>query len=521
MCFNGGMFKGSLFCFALGASIFVAVPCYSAQDIFKDALNKRLAFIFKDEQLDKTQLGVEVYSLTRQESLFKLNADKVLSPASTIKLLTGLVALKKLGADFTYKTEVYATGPISHGVLKGDLYLKGGGDPSLVTERLYILAADIMRTDIKKITGNIIVDDWTFDQVKIDPNRIPTDSDRPYNAPIGGLSFNYNTTTIYFRPGDGVGAKARIYAEPDTGYVKIINEAKTTAGTSAYSLIANRVKGNNGDTILVKGGIPLGIAEQRSYFNISSPPQYAGRALASMLEARGVQISGKEIKHQEMPHGAKKIAELESLPLREIITLMNKFSNNFIAETLVKTLGREIKGIPGTTAQGLEVVREEATKLGVNTAGFKYVSGSGLTRDNRTSAEQFIQLLNSAYLDFDVLPEILSSLPIAGRDGTLKKRLKGTSAYGRLRAKTGSIDGVSTLVGVVQSKGGELLGFSVLMNDRTKNPGAMRPWQNYFGQALADFNRKTPLSEKPAPIIENPNELTKEGSEEARLESQH
>jgi len=511
------MFNRRAFCWLLEGLILVAAPCWAAKDIFKDALTKRLSFIFRDEQLDKTQLGVEVYSLSRQESLFQLNADRPLSPASSIKLLTGLVALKKLGADFTYKTEVFTSAPISGGVLKGDLYLKGGGDPSLVTERMYLLVADIMRSEIKSITGNIIIDDWTFDQVQIDPNRIPTDSDRPYNAPVGGLSFNYNTTTVYFRPGDRVGNKARVYVEPDTGYVKVLNQGQTTSKTSTYDLVASRVKGKDGDVISVKGGIPHGLQEQRSYFNITSPQQYAGRALRSMLEERGVKIHGKEIKHQQVPPTARKIAELESLPLREIITLMNKFSNNFIAETLIKTLGREIKGLPGSTAHGLEVVREEATKLGVNTAGFKFVSGSGLTRDNRTSANQFIQLLNSAYLDFDVLPELLSSMPIAGRDGTLRSRLKGTSAYGRLRAKTGSIDGVSTLVGVVQSKGGELLGFSVLMNDKTKNPGSMRPWQNYFGQALADFNRKTPLTEKPSPLPESPVDTLREEDEEARL----
>ncbi len=481
----------------------------SKADIYQEALTKRLNFIFKDEQLDSTHLGVEVFSLSRQESLYRLNADKSLSPASAIKLLTGLVALKKLGADFTYKTGVYATGTLSGGVLKGDLYLKGGGDPSLVTERLHLLADEVARSEIKQITGNIFVDDWTFDQVSIDPNRIVTNSDRPYNAPVGGLSFNYNTTTLYFRPAEAAGQRARVFVEPDTGYIEIKNQAQTTSKTSSYSLVASREKGKDRDNVMVKGGIPLGLLEQKTYFSITQPGVYAGSALKWMLQNRGITVRGKDIKHEKTPSSARRMAELESLPLRDIVILMNKFSNNFIAETLVKTLGREIKGVPGTTEGGLEVIREEATKLGVNTAGFKIVSGSGLTRDNRTSANQFIQLINAAYLDFDVLPELLSSLPIAGRDGTLKRRLKGTSAFGRLRAKTGSIDGVSSLVGIVQSRGGELLGFAVLMNDKSKNPGNLRPWQNYFGQALADYNRKTPLAEKPQLLPQ---------AEESRLE---
>lgn len=482
---------------------FLLSPSLRAGDeLFKEALKKRLSFIFKDEKLDKTHLGVQVYSITRQESLFEMNPNAPLSPASTIKLLTALVALKKLGPDYTYKTEVFMNGNLENGVLRGDLYLKGGGDPSLVTERLALLVDEIMRSDIRSITGGIFVDDTTFDNVQIDPRRIPTETDRAYNAPVAGLNFNYNTTTLFFRPGAKVGAKARVYVEPNTGYVELLNQASTSARASAYTLTASRIRGKNGDAVLIKGNIPLGLKEQHSYFNITQPALYAGQALKYFLEARGVKIAGREVRSQKAPSSALKLAEHESLPLREIVTLMNKFSNNFIAETLVKTLGRDIKGSPGSTAKGLEVILDESTRIGVNTAGFQIVSGSGLTRDNRTSAAQFVQLLNAAYLDFDVFPELLSSLPIAGRDGTLRNRMKGTSAFGRLRAKTGTIDGVSTLVGMVQSRGGELLAFSVLMNDNTKTPGAMKPWQNYFGQALADFNRKTPLAEAPPPIVD-------------------
>lgn len=486
-------------------------------DLFKDALIKRLAFIFKDEKLDRTHLGVQVYSLSRQEVLFDLNPDAPLSPASSIKLLTALVALKRLGPDYTYKTEVYSDGVLDKGgVLRGNLYLKGGGDPSLVTERMYLLVAEVLRSGIKQINGSIVVDDWVFDQIKVNPNSIPTDTDRAYNAPVGGLSFNYNTTTAHFRPGDEVGDKPKVYIEPDTGYISLLNQAHTAKANTGYKLVASRVKGNAGDTILVRGSIPKGLGEQTTYFNIVSPQLYAGYALRYFLEMRGVKVLGREIRHDKVVPGARKIAVLESLPLREIVTLMNKFSNNFIAETLVKTLGKEIKGEPGTVEKGLEVVREEATRIGMNTSGFNIVSGSGLTRDNRVTAHQFIQLLNAAYLDFDVLPELLASMPIAGKDGTLKKRMKGTTAFGRLRAKTGSIDGVSSLVGMVQSRGGELLAFSVLMNDKTKDSGSMRPWQNYFGQALADFNRKTPLAEKPAPLPDSIEAPDAEGANGAR-----
>jgi serine-type D-Ala-D-Ala carboxypeptidase/endopeptidase (penicillin-binding protein 4) len=467
-------------------------------DSYVKALDKRLRFIFKDDKLGREHLGVEVYSLSRQETLFSLNAEAPLMPASAVKLLTGQVALKKLGPDYTYKTEVLVEKAIKEGVLDGDIYLRGGGDPSLVTERLYLLAADIVRTGVREIRGNIVVDDWAFDQVRYDPARIPTDTDRPYNAPVGALSFNYNTTTVYFRPAAKEGEAPHVFVEPDTGYVQIKNEAKTSKAGTRYSLQSSRLPGTNGDLVLVRGNIPLGMTEQRRFFNIVSPSIYAGYALRSMLEMRGVKFTRqKNIVHKQTPPTALKIASMESLPLHEIVKLMNKYSNNFIADVLLKTLGKEIKGAPGTMDKGLEVLNEEVLRLGLAAKGFNVVSGSGLTRDNRMTAKQFIQLLNAAYLDFEVLPELLSSLPIAGRDGTLRGRMQGTQAFGRLRAKTGSINGVSALTGVVQSRGGELLAFAVMMNDSSKNTLELRRWQDFFGQALAEFNRKVVMPEQP------------------------
>jgi D-alanyl-D-alanine carboxypeptidase/D-alanyl-D-alanine-endopeptidase (penicillin-binding protein 4) len=466
----------------------------------KKALQKRLDFIFKDEALKSTQIGVEVYSLSQQERLYQLNSQSSLSPASAIKLLTAVVALKKLGPDYVYKTEVLIDGVINGNTLKGNMYIKGSGDPSLVTERLYLLVAEVARSGISRIDGQLIVDDWVFDQVRWDPARIPTQTDRPYNAPVGGVSFNYNTTTVHFRPGDKLGDPVKVFVEPDTGYVKIVNKAKTSGRGSGNKLVGSRSNGDGSNSITLTGTLGLGTSEQRSYFNITDPIVYTGRAFQMMLKERGITFLKNEVVHGQVPAIARKIASLDSLPMREIVTLMNKFSNNFIADVLVKTLGKEVKGSPGTMEKGIQVLTEESTRLNINTAGFKLVSGSGLTRENRMSSTQFVTLMNSSYMDFDVLPELLSSLPIAGKDGTLRSRMKSTSAMGRLRGKTGSIDGVSSLVGVVQSRGGELIAFSVLLNDRSKNPGSMKPWQNYLGQALGDFNRTVPLREVPDSI---------------------
>lgn len=460
----------------------------AATPVYKEVLSKQLDYIFKDDKLKKTKIGVSVYSLSRNEALYDFNSGEALSPASTIKILTSYVALKRLGTDFTFKTYLLTDGKIENGVLNGNLYFKGGGDPGLVTERLYLMAEELQRWDIKKVKGDLIVDDSIF-STQGDENRIIDNAlDRPYNAPVNGLSFNYNTTTVYFRPSSIVGEKIRVYPAPDTGFIEIVNRAKTVKG-SQNSLQASRQTIRGKEVLIVNGSLGINAGEQRSYFNIDQGALYAGHALKMMLREKNILLSGS-IKKGSTPSQVKQLVEFNSQQLREIVLLMNKFSNNFMADSLVKMIGIEAKGGAGSLTKGLDVLREEATALGINKNGFQITSGSGLARENRICAQQFIDIFKSAYNNFTIFPELMSSLPIASVDGTLRKRMKDSAAAKRLRGKTGTIAGVSTLVGVVQSKGGELLAYAVLLNDQTVEPGSLKPWQNYLGQALSDFNRQ-------------------------------
>lgn len=465
-----------------------SVLLHAADPVYKESLSRRLDYIFKDDKLKNTKLGVAVYSLTRGEPLYGLNADEALSAASAIKILTSYTALKKLGNDFTFKTQIFTDGRIQNGVLKGNLYLKGGGDPALVTERLYLLAEDLVRWDIHSIAGDLIVDDSIFSVVGDESRIIDTSLDRPYNAPVNGLSFNYNTTTVYMRPGMNVGDKVRVYPVPDTGFIEVINKTKTT-GDATNKLHASRQTIKGKEMLIVDGSLGLKAGEQRSYFNISQGALYAGHALKMLLKQQGIPLMGV-VKKGLASSGLKKIVEFDSLQLRELVLLMNKFSNNFMADSLVKALGLTARGVPGSIEKGLEVLREEATLLGINKKGFKITSGSGLSRENKITPNQFMDILNASYKDFSLFPELMSSLPIAAVDGTLRKRFKDGAAAKKLRGKTGTIFGVSALVGVVQSKGGELLAYAVLLNDNSAEPGALKPWQNYLGQALSEFNRQ-------------------------------
>lgn len=483
--------KGLLFGCLFGAS------AWAAKDIHVEALKKRLAFIFKSEELKKTKLSVMVYSLSRQEELFSLDADKSLSPASTIKLLTAYVALKKLGTNFRFKTQFLSNGVIRDGVLQGDLIVRGGGDPTLDSKEIFSLVQELKRFGLNKINGNILVDDTVFDEIIYDPDRIENRSDRPYDAPVGGLNFNYNTAKIFIR-GESQ-KKPKVEFEPDAHYFEIENTATVKENVSDNKILIKRVFKNNKDTILVSGYIGNKAPEMQFYVNVSQPALYAGWAIRYYLQQMGINTENTKVNvFQKQENTSKNLIQLSnyfSEPLREIVIKMNKESNNFIAETLVKAIGKEIRNGQGTNEKGISVLREEATRMGMNTSGFDLYSGSGLTRKNRSTARQFNELLIFTFNDMDVLPELLTSLPIAGIDGTLKNRFIETSAYGRLRAKTGTIDGVSTLVGMVQAKGKEWIAFSVLMSDYLQSSKELRTWQNYFGQALADFQRKNNLNE--------------------------
>lgn len=477
---------------------------HSDDPIFRKALEKRLAYILADEPLDRTKLSVEVFSLTRQETLFSLNPKKVLSPASLVKVITAVVALNKLGASFRHETRMIATGPLRNGVLQGDLVLVGGGDPTLHFEDLMKFVEVLERAGVKKVDGQVLVDDGHFDSQWLDPSRISFEVDKPYNAPVSALSVDGNVVSVYVRPASRLGQPPIVDLHPQVSYLRIRNRAKTSGAKELDSLKIIRTKSDQFDTIEVSGSLPLGSQTVVRDITITQPPLFAHSAFLWHLDRAGIKLEQTAFGRPKSGYQGATLFRFKGEALREILVAMNKDSDNFLAEMLVKSIGKTIGG-EGTMKKGLQVIEEHVQSIGVDVAGLRVVSGSGLTRGNRMSATQFVSVINNSYLSFDHFPELLSSLAVAGRDGTLERRMAGTAAFGRLRGKTGTINGVSSLGGVVQSKGGELIAFAIIMNDNHQNPGGLRPWQNYFAQALAEFNRRQVMGEKPTPLTNDGN----------------
>ncbi len=444
----------------------------------------------KAKQID---IGVAAISVTAGDVIYERNADDLMIPASVAKVFTAYAALKKLKPTSSFKTQVYANGPIRDGKLVGDLYLKGGGDPSLVSERMWMLVNELTRSGIKQITGNLIADSSFFDQEKNPPSRPKYLKDQAYNAPIGALSFNFNTTTIFVRPSDNVGGPPSVFTDPENSYIDVVNQATTGGAGSKNDIVVSRtnfVEGDIGDTVLLRGSIPTDKRELRFYRNIVNPALYTAHMFKTFWEQRGLRFTG-HVQEGTVPPEAKEILDFESLPLWQVVWGMNKFSNNFVADQILKKLGAEVKGAPGSMQKGLDAMSEVLEEIGIPKKAYTIKDGSGLTRETKVTARQVTKVMLAAFKDFGTSPEFIASLGVAGEDGTVRNRFPSSSGVqGLLRAKTGSLDGVTALAGFVPSADGELIAFAIMLNDSKIKFGRMTGWADQIALALSKFSRK-------------------------------
>ncbi len=454
-------------------------------------LRSQIDRIISPEKKD-LQAGIVAASMDTGEILFERNSDKLLIPASVAKLFTMYAALKKLKPTATFKTTIYTVGTLREGKLAGDLYLKGGGDPSLVSERLWMMVNELIRSGIRSITGNIVSDSTFFDEEKTPDSRPKYLKDQAYNAPVGALSFNFNTTTTYVKPGEGVGSPPVVYTDPENSYIDIVNQGTTGKPGTKNSVLVSRtdyVKGDIGDTVLLRGSIPLDHKEMRFYKNIVNPALYTAHMFRTFWEQRGLKFTGNVIEGN-VPSGAKQILEFESMPLWQIVWGMNKFSNNFVADQILKKLGAEAWGPPGTREKGVTAMQDALEDLGINRKSYEFTDGSGLTRNTRVTPRQILTVLSAAYHDFGVAPEALASLGIAGDDGTVRNRFLNSEVEGLLRAKTGTLDGVTALAGFVPSRDNELIAFAIVLNDPKVKFGRMTHWADEIAMQFGKFSRK-------------------------------
>lgn len=447
----------------IAAFITLSSAAHAAKDLTK-ALDK----IIEKNSISRDKLGLAVLDLQKNELIYGVNENKDLTPASITKLVTAATALQKLGAGTKLQTGLWASAPIKEGVLKGDLVLKGGGDSGFVSESMWFLVNELVRTGIKKVEGNILVDDSDFDPVRADESRDPERVDRAYDAPVGAMSFNWNSISIFIRPTE-TGSPPQVYLDPiDNGFT-VDNKAKTSA-SGGNNLEVSR----DGNKITVKGSIGVNNNEVPVYKNIDDPIEWSGRNLVFFLNQRGITVTGKVaagLRKSDM----KLLAKADSKPISQAVADMMKFSNNYVAEMLTKNIAaNKTPTEPATLEAGMKVIRATIAEMGIPESRFTLVNPSGLSRRNKMKAVDLAKVLAASHRHFPTFAEYLTALPLAGIDGTLKSRMKNTPGQGWVRAKTGLLSGVVGLAGFAGRKDGSIRAFAFIFNGKADQGDSVR-----------------------------------------------
>ncbi|MGB5246024.1 MAG: D-alanyl-D-alanine carboxypeptidase/D-alanyl-D-alanine-endopeptidase [Woeseia sp.] len=425
-----------------------------------DELPAEVRAVLQHRNIPADALSIQVDNLTQRETFLAWNADVARNPASVMKLLTTLVALDSLGPTYTWKTEAYLLGELKNGTLHGDLLLKGYGDPYLVTERLWQLQRELRALGLQHIDGDLLLDDSYFEYDDYDPAAFDREPLRAYNVAPNALMTNYKVLRYRFAP---AGDSVDITLDPSIENVAIVNRLKVRAGACRGYQRGIRIDANEEyDHFEFSGNFPSGCRHYSMDRAALSHNAYTFGLFKSLWQEAGGTLTGG-FKNTKVPAGAEPDLVFDSLSLADVISKVNKHSNNVMARQLLYTLGAEFKGAPGTEAGGREVVADWLARHGMNFPELKLTNGAGLSREARITAQHMTALLRYAYAS-RYMPEYLSSMPLAGMDGTLQRRLGSARLRGAAHMKTGSLDHVSAIAGYVLGTSGDRYSVAIFIN---------------------------------------------------------
>lgn len=436
-------------------------------------LKQKLDEILADDKLIGTVTGVSVRKAKSGELIYAQNGNTRLRPASNMKLLTSTAALETLGPDYQFTTEVWTDGSVKGNVLHGNLYLKGKGDPTLLEQDLREFAVELHKKGIHKIKGKLVGDDTWYDDVRLSEDLNWSDEPFYTGAQVSALTlspdsdYDAGTVIVEVTPSDQIGEPANVHMTPKNDYLTINNQTSMVAGDESKDISITRQHGTN--EILIEGSMPLNGSTSKSWSSVWEPTGYTLNVFQRTLAEQGIHFIGKtDVSFGQTPKQATMLAEKKSMPLRELLIPFMKLSNNGHGEILTKEMGKIAHG-EGSWEKGLQVTETVAKKLGVNTSTVQLRDGSGMSHKTYIPANSLTQLLYNAQ-EKSWFPIWEQSLPVAGISdrlvgGTLRSRMKEEPAKGNVKAKTGSLNSVSTLTGYVTAKDGEKLIFSIMINN--------------------------------------------------------
>ena len=457
-------------------------------------LTSDLDHIFGAPVMGQGVWGVEVKSLDSGQVLYARNPRTLLMPASNMKILTLSVAAETLGWDYRFKTILETAAPIEDGALKGDLIVRGGGDPSINNRNgrgaavFNDWATALHTAGINSIDGGVLGDDRTFDRTWLGGGWAWDYLQYGYASPIGALEYDEDNAALTIRPGTRVGDPVALEVTAGSG-LRLLNHATTIAGGSPTSIDFERHI--NDATLEVTGSVALDAQPLSREVAVVNPTIYFAQALKDALVAHGITVRGDALDADDVLNAPSRdarrvLAESDSPSLREIATTMMKVSQNLYAETLFKGLGAAKAGL-GTADGARNVAKGVLETWGIPDGTYVELDGSGLSRYDYVTADLIVRLLERMFRDPKHHDAFLGTLPIAGKDGTMASRLKHTRAEGNALAKTGSISNVRAVSGYVKARDGEMLAFSMLANNFTIPPGNVTWMADVAIETLANY----------------------------------
>jgi D-alanyl-D-alanine carboxypeptidase/D-alanyl-D-alanine-endopeptidase (penicillin-binding protein 4) len=414
--------------------------------------------------------------------LYARSPDRALIPASNLKILTAIAALAAFGPTHRFTTELLAeAAPDSDGAI-GVLSVRGS-DPALTSEQVWRLAADLRRLGLRRVRGGLLLDDSAFDGEHWHP-RWGEVSARAYHAPVGALTVNYGAFAVEVGAGANPGDPVRAFVDPPLSLFRVSNRARTGPASARDSLAVERGSADGLEHLVVSGVVPAGSPPETYYRSVRNPARYAGGVIRAQLEANGIAVEG-ETRAGIAPDSPAPLLVFEGKPLAEIVRLLVKFSNNAIAESLLKAMGARATGGPGTWESGLAAMRDQLVAAGLDMRGVTLADGSGLSYENRVPPRALVEALRLADRSFRFGPELVAALPIAAADGTLEERAEG--AAHAVRAKTGLLTRVTALSGFAQLGDGAQAVFSVIVNGyRGSDEAAMEALDRFVSELTSD-----------------------------------
>jgi serine-type D-Ala-D-Ala carboxypeptidase/endopeptidase (penicillin-binding protein 4) len=455
-------------CLLIGLAFAIACPGSAcAQDDRASSLDDRLSIAadrlppnvvhaLHEAGIPPSSVAIFVQEVGAQRPRVEHNGAQPMSPASTIKLVTTFAALDLLGPAYTWSTAAYANGPMQGDVLQGDLVLKGGGDPKLTLENLWLFVRALRGRGLREIRGDLLLDRSYFEAGEHDPGEFDAEPLRPYNVGPDALLLNFKSFRFNFVP-DADSHTVSIVVEPRPAALTVTASVKGVDGPCGdwkERLRADFQSNGNSARAAFSGSYPLSCGEKDWNVSLLSHPGYVGSVFRELWEESGGMLRGT-VKSGSAAPNAKLLASAESPQLSEIVRDINKYSNNVMARQLYLTLSAEMLHAPGSTARSAQVVDGWLRQRGLNFRELSIENGSGLSRTDRISAQHMGELLLAAF-NSPVMPELMASLPLVANDGTMKKRLTEKTVAGQAHIKTGTLDGVKALAGYVRDARGRM-----------------------------------------------------------------